>query len=100
MDDSFKKILIMAESPERTAAIAQWVQSLYPEKDIPILVGGSAVELYTGGAYITGDLDFVGHVPTQARKALTVAGFVKLGKNWIHEGEDISGVSLQQPWRG
>jgi len=89
MDDSFKKILIMAESPERTAAIAQWVQSLYPEKDIPILVGGSAVELYTGGAYITGDLDFVGHVPTQARKALTVAGFVKLGKNWIHEEAKI-----------
>ena len=79
----------MAESPERTAAIAQWVQSLYPEKDIPILVGGSAVELYTGGAYITGDLDFVGYVPTQARKALTGAGFVKLGKNWIHEGAKI-----------
>jgi hypothetical protein len=79
----------MAEGPERTAAIAQWLQALYPEDDMPTLVGGGAVELYTGGAYTTGDLDFVGYVPNPARKALIQAGFVKLGKNWIHEGARI-----------
>lgn len=79
----------MAEGPDRTAAIAHWLQSLYREEDIPVLVGGSAVELYTGGAYTTGDLDFIGHVSSAARKALTEAGFTRYGKNWIHEGTRI-----------
>ncbi len=89
MGSLFKKILEMAEGLERTAAIAQWLQALYPEDDMPTLVGGGAVELYTGGAYTTGDLDFVGHVSTSARKALSQAGFVRLGKNWIHEAAKI-----------
>jgi hypothetical protein len=89
MDSSFENVLKMAEGPERTAAIAQWLQALYLEMDIPVLVGGSAVELYTGGAYTTYDLDFVGNVTSLAKKALTRAGFVRHGKNWIHEGAKI-----------
>lgn len=85
MKITFTKIIQMAEGPARTAAIAQWVQSLYSEDDVPVLVGGSAVELYTGGAYTTGDLDFVGHISQNARKSLTEAGFIRHGKNWIHE---------------
>ncbi len=79
----------MAEGPNRTAAIAEWIQGLYPSEDVPILVGGSAVELYTGGAYTTIDLDFVGHVPPITRKALVEAGFEKHGKNWIHDGAQL-----------
>jgi hypothetical protein len=89
MGSVFKNILEMAEGPERTAAIAQWLQALYPEDNIPILVGGSAVELYTGGAYTTGDLDFVGHVPPVVGKAMMDAGFTRHGRNWIHEGAKI-----------
>jgi hypothetical protein len=89
MKDSFEKTLEMDEGPDRTAAIAHWLQSLYPEEAIPVLVGGSAVELYTGGAYTTGDLDFVGDVSTKVRNVLIEAGFVKLGKNWIHEEAKI-----------
>jgi hypothetical protein len=89
MGNIFNKILEMAEGPERTAAIAQWVQALYTEDDIPVLVGGSAVELYTGGAYTTGDLDFVGHISPVARKAMIEAGFIRHGRNWIHEGAMI-----------
>lgn len=85
MNAEFNEIIKMREGPERTAAIAQWVQSLYREGDIPVLVGGSAVELYTGGAYTTGDLDFVGHVLTPVKKALVKAGFTRLGRHWIHE---------------
>ena len=79
----------MTEGPDRTAAIAHWLQSLYPEEAIPVLVGGSAVELYTGGAYTTGDLDFVGHISPTARKILIETGFTRHGRNWIHEGAKI-----------
>ena len=89
MDDTFKKILKMSEGPDRTAAIAHWLQNMYPEEAIPVLVGGSAVELYTGGAYTTGDLDFVGHISPVTRKALIEAGFTRHGRNWIHEGAKI-----------
>lgn len=50
-----------------------------------MLVGGAAVELYTGGSYTTGDLDFVGQVPPNVARALEHEGFRKEGRHWIHE---------------
>lgn len=86
MEKDFKAILSKAEGPERTAAMAEWVQSLFePDLEKPILVGGGAVELYTGGAYTTGDLDFAGMVPGSVAKALSATGFIKTGRHWIHE---------------
>lgn len=56
--------LSVSAGPQRTAAIVAWVQSLFTEENqVPVLVGGAAVEILTGGAYTTGDLDFVGIVP-------------------------------------
>jgi hypothetical protein len=80
--------LTLPEGPTRTAAVAAWIQSLYPSAP-PILVGGAAVELYTGGAYTTGDLDFVGSVPATVSKALEEAGFRREGRHWIHEKEEL-----------
>lgn len=81
-------ILALPESAERTAALAEWLQSLYVD-DPPILVGGSAVELYTGGAYRSGDLDFVGIVPSAVGDALTAAGFRRSGRHWVHETAQV-----------
>lgn len=79
-------IFEMAEGPARTAALAHWVQAAFSDRqEVPVLVGGAAIELYTGGAYTTGDLDFVGSVPRQVVRALTRAGFVVHGRHWIHE---------------
>ena len=59
----FETILALPEGIERTAALAAWFQSLFsPGAEVPILVGGAAVEIYSGGAYTSGDLDFVGEV--------------------------------------
>ena len=54
-----------------------------------MLVGGAAVELYTGGAYRTGDLDFVGKVPSDISRMLEGAEFRKRGRHWIHEESQI-----------
>lgn len=75
---------------ERLAALAEWVQSLYPP-DVPqaILVGGGAVELFTEGAYTTGDLDLVGSVPRRVQSRLRDSGFVRQGRHWIQEDLEV-----------
>jgi hypothetical protein len=78
-------ILALPEGTAKTAALVAWVQGLFPRGSEPVLVGGAAVELYTGGAYVTGDLDFVGRVPGQVAQALVNAGFAKQGRHWVHE---------------
>ncbi|MBI4918056.1 MAG: hypothetical protein HY825_19615 [Acidobacteria bacterium] len=78
-------ILALAEGTTKTAALVAWVQGLFPQGAVPILVGRAAVELYTGGAYVTGDLDFVGHVPVSVARTLNDAGFTRRGRHWLHE---------------
>jgi hypothetical protein len=98
--EEIETVLRLPEGPRRTAAIAAWFQGLYEnEASKPILVGGAAVELYTGGAYTTGDLDFVGHVPGKVARALEESGFRKEGRHWVHsESEtflELPGSSLE-----
>ena len=84
------QILVLPEGPARTAALVAWLQDLYEaDREKPILVGGAAVELYTGGAYTTGDLDFVGTVPPLVASALKEAGFDRRGRHWIHEVGEV-----------
>lgn len=83
-------ILQLPDGPPRTAALAEWVQGLYPEgTPRPVLVGGAAVELLTGGAYSTGDLDFVGEVPPEVQSELEEHGFERQGRHWIHPEAQI-----------
>jgi hypothetical protein len=81
---TLRKAIALPDGPKRTAAIAAWIQGLFKERT-PVLVGGAAVELYTGGSYTTGDLDFVGQVPLEVARALENEGFKKEGRHWIHE---------------
>lgn len=79
------EILALDEGPVRTAALASWVQGLFDEDEAPVLVGGAAVELYTGGGYSTGDLDFVGSVSQAVADAFESAEFERRGRHWVHE---------------
>jgi len=47
------------------------------------------VELYTGGAYTTADLDFVGAIPSPVANKLIAAGFQKDGRHWIFESGEV-----------
>ena len=84
----FAEALRPNAGPERTAALVAWFQGLFAGEP-PVLVGGAAVELYTGGAYRTGDLDFVGRIPGEVSRALAGAGFRKRGRHWIHEKAQV-----------
>jgi hypothetical protein len=86
----FQEALSLPEGPQRTAAIAAWVQGLFSKEfQVPVLVGGAAVEIMTGGAYTTGDLDFVGLVPATVRRDLEACGFKRSGRHWIHHQAEI-----------
>lgn len=78
------EILTLPEGPDRTASLVEWLQRLYPAAPL-VLVGGAAVELYTEGAYTTGDIDLVGVVTPPVQGALEAAGFTRHGRHWIHE---------------
>lgn len=86
---SLSKVLELDEGPERTARLAAWFQSLFRQDAPPVLVGGAAVELYTGGAYTTGDLDFVGFVSPEVAELLRAEGFARAGRHWVHEDEQV-----------
>jgi hypothetical protein len=89
---SIDEAVRLAEGPARTAAIAAWFQQLYraiPAERVPVLVGGAAVELLTGGAYTTGDLDFVGTVPRAVSEELLRAGFRREGRHWIRDKGEV-----------
>jgi len=82
--------LALPEGPERTTAIVAWIQNLFADDDeVPVLVGGAAVEILTGGAYTTGDLDFVGSVPATIGAILKENGFEKTGRHWIHRKAQV-----------
>lgn len=88
MRDTLRSAVLLPPGPARTAALAAWFQGLFDERErerIPILVGGSAVELYSGGAYTTGDLDFVGSLSRRVEGELVRAGFARTGRHWVHE---------------
>jgi hypothetical protein len=83
-------ILSLPEGMEKTAALAAWFQDIYPSAaNAPVLVGGAAVEILSGGAYTTGDLDFVGEVPSEVVRRLEAEGFSRQGRHWVHEAGQV-----------
>jgi hypothetical protein len=84
------EILLLEEGLGRRAALVAWLQGLFEDEDAtPVLVGGAAVELYTLGAYTTGDVDLVGSVTPTVAKLLKESGFERHGRHWLHEASQI-----------
>jgi len=85
-----ESILFLEDGPAKTAAVVAWIQGLFnDEVETPVLVGGAAVELYSAGAYTTGDIDLVGSVPSRVERTLRAAGFERHGRHWVHEAAQL-----------
>jgi len=94
-------ILGLEDGPAKTAALVAWIQGLFAtEQPVPVLVGGAAVELYSSGAYTTGDIDLVGSVTPRVERELREAGFERHGRHWVHEAAQVfvefPGSALEQ----
>jgi hypothetical protein len=88
--ETLSSILDLPDGHEKTAALASWLQHLFPSgAQVPVLVGGAAAEIYSGGGYISGDLDFVGEVTPAVARQLGTAGFVRRGRHWVHEEGEV-----------
>lgn len=72
----------------RTAAVIAGL--LKPLGGTVIVVGGSAVSFYTGGAYLSRDIDLVTSVPaSQIAEVLSPTGFVRTDGAWVHSELDV-----------
>jgi hypothetical protein len=85
-----ESVLALEDGPARTAAVVAWIQGLFADEQVtPVLVGGAAVELYSAGAYTTGDIDLVGSVTRPVERELRAAGFERHGRHWVHEAAQV-----------
>ena len=88
----FLRVLREPDGSPRTAGLVAWVQSLFAGEDedtVPVLIGGTAVELFTGGAHTTVDIDFAGRVPARVGRILQRVGFRREGRSWVHDGARV-----------
>ncbi len=71
-DDFKRKMLFLA-----------WMRQI-PTEDF-IVVGGHALEIYSFGKYISGDIDLIAAERERIAARLAAIGFKKEGKNWVSE---------------
>lgn len=74
---------------ERTLKLSGLVTALFQEQDFPlVVVGGCAVEFYTEGGYMSGDVDFCQRslkaIPLRLMAdVMSRLGGKSLGRNWL-----------------
>lgn len=69
-------------------------------KEPAIIVGGSAIEVYLTGSYVSGDIDVVVDRRSEAIKVVESWGFVRAGRIWWHEDWKIEIDLLRSPYTG
>lgn len=81
-----EKCLAIPEGPRRRLSVGSVVTKAFTDSGLnpPILVGGSAVSLYTRGSYATVDLDFKSEDVEQYKEIMDSLGFQRKGKDFYH----------------
>lgn len=73
----------------RLWVLAVITKALEPAGITPILVGGAAVEFYTGGGYATKDIDVVVPAAPGFARILSELGFSREGRHWFRDDLEI-----------
>ena len=77
---------------ERKLYFLGWLNKKLEEtgaKDFPVLVGGSAVALYTAGNYATQDIDLTYGLIGRISEILLPEGFYRNGRYWVNDELDL-----------
>jgi len=99
-EDAKRDIESTADLLERAMKLSGLLTTLFQERGFPlVVVGGSAVEFYTEGGYMSGDIDFcrktLKAVPPRLLQEIAESlGGKGLGRNWLVCGlyVDLLGV--------
>lgn len=75
---------------KKLRVLAEMTQRLQAHDVRPVLVGGTALELYTAGAYATADMDLVVADHARARQVLQEMGFQPHGRHWFHPDWEVA----------
>lgn len=70
--------------------LAEMTQRLQAYDVRTVLVGGTALELYTAGAYATADMDLVITDRARAVQVLQQMGFQPHGRHWFHPDWEVA----------
>lgn len=73
--------------------------SKLPDPDF-IVVGGSAIEVYTVGAYTSGDIDIACRHADALSRALETWGFTRQGRAWVSEELRLYVDPVRWPYTG
>ncbi len=89
---SFEERLRQARSPleKKLLVVSELTRRLKPKGITPIVVGGSAVEIYSAGDYLSADIDLVVASRQQAVAELQQMGFRAEGRVFYHPKWDIT----------
>jgi len=91
--ETLERLRDALDMPDRVRGVLEVcrviTELLAPTDGPPILVGGAAVELYTGGTYRTEDYDFVAPTTDTACRALEDFGFERRGRNFVLDDPEL-----------
>ena len=97
--DELRQALARKPKAERQVVFVGVLNKHIGARRPAVLVGGALVEFYTGGAYVTGDIDLIGDGDVIVR-LLTAAGFERSGRVFVHTDleltVDVAGDTLRQ----
>jgi len=100
--DELREALDRAGSPteRRLYFVAFLMRDAGWKVDDAIVVGGSAIEIYTSGRYTTGDIDLVVTVPSLPDRILRSWGFREQGRIRYHDELAIVVDFVKPPYTG
>ncbi len=84
----------------RMLFVGFFTEKLRDEGVDAILVGGEAIELYTGGQFVTADIDLAVSNKTITEKLLNALGFARESGIWFNKDLNIIVQVIDEPYSG